>query len=134
MEKRESENRRMENSFLCEQWLQEIIAGIDNFSGRDIVIIAIDGRCAAGKSSLGKLLGEYYQADVIHMDDFYLPPQMRSADWKEIPAGNMDLERFRKEVLQPVKEGEAVLYRPFDCQTGQLAEPSGSQVRNTFKS
>lgn len=88
------------------------------------VMISIDGRCGSGKSSLAAVIREVFSCNVVHMDDFYLPPQMRSADWKEIPAGNMDLERFWKEVLQPVKEGKNVLYRPFDCQTGQLAEPS----------
>ncbi|MBQ8143757.1 MAG: uridine kinase, partial [Butyricicoccus sp.] len=45
-----------------------------------------------------------------------------------IPGGNMDLSRFREEVLTPALAGEAVFYRPYDCQTGsyrpaELIEP-----------
>ncbi len=88
------------------------------------VVISIDGRCGSGKSSLAAVIKEVFSCNVFHMDDFYLPPHRRADDWESIPAGNMDLERFKMEVLQPVKEGSGVLYRPFDCQTGSLAEPS----------
>lgn len=105
----------------CFSVLSEIA---DLLSRKRSVVISIDGRCGSGKTSLASLINEVFSCNVFHMDDFYLPPQKRAADWKDIPAGNMDLERFRKEVLQPVKEGKDVLYRPFDCQTGQLAESS----------
>ena len=111
----------MENSFLCEQWLQEIIAGIDNFSGRDIVIIAIDGRCAAGKSSLGKLLGEYYQADVIHMDDFYLPVELRTLERLSQPGGNVHYERFMAEVLNRFEQGRPMRWNRFNCSDGTMS-------------
>ena len=39
----------------------------------------------------------------------------------EIPGGNMDLERFRTEVLEPVFAGQEVCYRPFDCSAGLCA-------------
>ena len=88
------------------------------------VVISIDGRCGSGKSSLAAVIKEVFSCNVFHMDDYYLPPDRRADDWETIPAGNMDLERFKMEVLQPVKEGKDVLYQPFDCQTGSLAEPS----------
>ncbi len=88
------------------------------------LVISIDGRCGSGKSSLAALIKEVFSCNVFHMDDFYLPPHRRSEDWKTIPAGNMDLVRFRQEVLLPVKGEKDVLYRPFDCQTGRLAEPT----------
>ena len=88
------------------------------------VVISIDGRCGSGKSSLAAVIKEVFSCNVFHMDDYYLPPDRRADNWESIPAGNMDLERFKKEVLQPVKEGKDVLYRPFNCQTGSLAEPS----------
>lgn len=40
---------------------------------------------------------------------------------KEI-GGNVDYERFQKEVLLPLKKKETVLYQPFHCQTMQLQE------------
>ena len=84
--------------------------------------ISVDGRCGSGKSSLAAVIEEVFSCNVFHMDDFYLPPDKRSEDWKNIPAGNMDLQRFRQEVLEPAKEGKTVIYRSFDCQTGQLAK------------
>jgi hypothetical protein len=48
--------------------------------------------------------------------------ERRAADWQTIPGGNMDLERLEQEVLRPARAGEAVRYRPFDCQTGQLGD------------
>ena len=35
-------------------------------------IIAIDGRCAAGKTTLAARLAKELGGDVIHMDDFFL--------------------------------------------------------------
>lgn len=84
-------------------------------------VIAIDGRCGCGKSTLGALMGEVFSCNVLHMDDFYLPKEKRADNWLEIPGGNMDLARFRREVLTPVFAGQAVRYRPFDCSTGTLA-------------
>lgn len=40
---------------------------------------------------------------------------------KEI-GGNVDYERFQREVLLPLKKKETVLYQPFHCQTMQLQE------------
>ncbi len=89
------------------------------------VLIAIDGRCGSGKTGFAALASGVLvcSSDVVHMDDFYLPPDRRAADWMEIPAGNMDLERFRKEVLCfPGRDG-GTAYRPYDCQAGRLKEP-----------
>ena len=38
------------------------------------------------------------------------------------PGGNMDLSRFRQEVLLPARRGETVFYRPFDCRSQTLRE------------
>lgn len=63
-------------------------------------LIAVDGRCGSGKTGFAALTDVLARAaDVVHMDDFYLPPERRAENWMEVPAGNMDLERFREEVL-----------------------------------
>ena len=79
------------------------------------LLLAIDGRCGCGKSSLAAQLAADFGGSVFHMDDFYLPFAARAADWREIPAGNMDLLRFRDEVLAPLRRGETVRYRAYDC-------------------
>lgn len=88
-------------------------------------VIAVDGRCGSGKTGFASLAADMLARGVnlVHMDDFYLPPDRRRQDWMEVPAGNMDLERFREEILGPAQEGRLEAYRPYDCQTGRLREP-----------
>ena len=62
-------------------------------SGRPAVV-AIDGRCGSGKSGLGDLMGRLLPCNVVHMDDYYLPPDRRAENWEQIPAGSMDLARL----------------------------------------
>ncbi len=78
-------------------------------------IVAIDGRCGGGKTTLAKKLAEATGAFVIHMDDFFLQPQQRSAQRLSEPGENVDHERFLCEVLKPVSEGAKAKYRPFLC-------------------
>ena len=45
------------------------------------VIVAIDGRCGAGKSTLAAVLAERLDANLIHMDDFFLRPEQRTPEY-----------------------------------------------------
>lgn len=81
------------------------------------VVVAIDGDCAAGKTTLSELLKEAYTCPVIHMDHFFLQPQQRTVQRLSTPGGNLDRERFILEVIQPIQNKEAFSYRPFCCQT-----------------
>ena len=56
------------------------------------------------------------------MDDFYLQEYQRTQERYNEPGGNVDRERFKKEVLEPLKEHQDVLYRPFDCSTMSISE------------
>ena len=87
------------------------------------VIVAIAGPCAAGKTTLGAKLQEKFDCNLFHMDDFFLRPEQRTEARFQEPGGNVDYERFREEVLEPSKRGEAFYYRPFDCKTFTLAQP-----------
>lgn len=84
------------------------------------VLIAIDGSCGSGKTTLAALLSDLFPCRVFHTDDFYLPIARRTEDWKSIPAGNMDLSRLRDEVLLPARANQTVTYRAFSCQTQTL--------------
>ena len=87
-------------------------------------LIAIDGRCGSGKTGFAALTGVLAcSADVVHMDDFYLPWAKRAENWREVPAGNMDLERFREEVLLSAGKEEPSCYRPYDCPGDRLLDP-----------
>ena len=90
---------------------------------RERVIVAIEGSCAGGKTTLAEALGREYGCTVLPMDDFFLRPEQRTAERFAQPGGNVDYERFFEEVLQPLLRGEPFSYRPFDCSTGALAEP-----------
>ena len=60
-------------------------------------VIAIDGRAASGKSTLAEQLSTLLEADVIHMDDFFLQPYQRTPERLAEIGGNVDYERFAKE-------------------------------------
>ena len=79
------------------------------------VICAIDGGCASGKTSLSELLAQHYTVTVIHLDDFFLRPEQRTQARLSEIAGNIDYERFTEEVLNPLKLGNPIFYRPYDC-------------------
>ena len=81
----------------------------------EIRIIAIDGRCAAGKTTLAAELAEQLGGDVIHMDDFFLPPKLRTPERRSEPGGNVHYERFLTEVIPKLVSGEAFSYQRFDC-------------------
>lgn len=87
------------------------------------LIVAIDGRCGSGKTSLAAALEEKYGYPVIHMDDFFLRPEQRTAERLATPGENVDHERFLTEVLLPLTAGETVTYRPFSCRTMSFCEP-----------
>ena len=78
-------------------------------------VLAIDGRCGSGKTTLAALLAQTLPCRVVHMDDFYLPFAARRPDWRTTPLGNMDLGRLRREVLEPARLGEEIAYHAYDC-------------------
>ena len=83
------------------------------------VLIALDGRCGSGKTTLAdQLARQFPQSIVVHTDDFYLPPAQRVEGWEHIPCANMDLARLRTEVLLPARAGQAVPYRAYSCREG----------------
>lgn len=85
-------------------------------------VIAIDGRCGSGKTYLAGVVGKLFPCNICHMDDFYLPLEQRQQNWKEIPGGNMDLERFLAEVLRPIRAGQKIFYHPYDCRKNGMGE------------
>lgn len=86
------------------------------------LFIAIDGRCAAGKTTLANNLQEFLKCSVIHMDDFFLRPEQRTEERYAQAGNNVDYERLIEEVMEPLKEGKAISYRPFLCSEQRLGE------------
>lgn len=92
-------------------------------SEKETVIVAIDGNCTSGKTTLANQLAANYDCNVFHMDDFFLRPEQRTPERFSEVGGNVDYERFSEEVLLPLKSGKPFSYRPFDCSTFQLTDP-----------
>lgn len=107
--------------------MEEIVSCLKNHiddllnTGKQIVI-AIDGNCTAGKTTLATILEKEYDCNVFHMDDFFLRPGQRTAQRYAQPGGNVDYERFQEEVLIPLKQERSFSYRPFSCSTFTLSD------------
>lgn len=85
-------------------------------------ILAIDGMCAAGKTTLAKTLCNHFGGHIFHMDDFFLPIEKRTKERYQEPGGNVDYERFLETVLIPLSKKQDVLYQRFDCSTMTLSK------------
>ena len=106
-----------------EKNLETVFSRIDRLlARREQVTVAIDGSCAAGKTTLAGQIAERYDCNVFHMDDFFLRTEQRTKERYAQVGGNVDYERFREEVLLPLKAGRWICYRPFDCKTFTLSE------------
>jgi len=108
-----------------EKMIQEVSERLHTLSCKDVpVLIALDGRCAAGKTTLAEKLEKMINGTVFHMDDFFLRPEQRSKERLNTPGGNVDYERFREEILVPLKNGAPkIFYQPYDCHEQQLLQP-----------
>lgn len=78
-------------------------------------ILAIDGRCASGKTTLANELSQSLSCNVVHMDDFYLPFALRTPERMAQPGGNIQFERLKDEIILPLKSGSYAVYRPYAC-------------------
>lgn len=93
------------------------------------MIVAIDGRCAAGKTTIAACLHSKMDCNVFHMDDFFLRMEQRNEERLLEPGGNVDYERFLAEVLAPLSKRMETTYRPYSCQIAQFLEPVSASVK-----
>ena len=100
--------------------INEIIKQEDN-TDRPI-LVAIDGRCGSGKTTLGEYLKGQLDCNLFHMDDFFLRMEQRTPDRMKETGGNVDYERFYETVLIPVQKKESVCYQPFSCKEWRLLD------------
>lgn len=100
--------------------MEEACSFLDKLAQKELarsprLIIALDGRCGSGKTTLAGELVRRYGWGVVHMDHFFLRPAQRTSQRYAAPGENIDHERFLEEVLLPLERGELQSYRPFDC-------------------
>lgn len=93
--------------------LQEAVSRLIQRRGR--IVLAIDGDAASGKTTAADQLVKKYNGAVIHMDDFFLPPDLRTSSRLSEAGGNVHYERFIEEVLPGVRANRAFSYHRFDC-------------------
>ena len=107
---------------MIEEELQKHVSGSSarkNFP----VLLAIDGRCGSGKTTLAGMIAQRYRAEIVHMDDFFLQKEQRTPERLAEPGGNVDRERFRREVILPLLEGrEQFEYQRYDCSRQEPGE------------
>ncbi len=97
--------------------------------GKQPFLVAIDGSSAGGKSTLGAMLAEKLDATLIHMDDFFLPPDLRTRQRLAQPGGNVHYERVLEQVLRPIRRGEGPVYGVFDCSVMAIGQTRAEPVR-----
>lgn len=84
-----------------------------------MVLVGIDGPCAAGKSSLAKAISKVYNCGIIHVDDFFLQPHQCSKKRLEEIGGNVDYERLAPVVAKACK-GKAFSYQAYNCKSQKM--------------
>lgn len=87
-------------------------------------ILAIDGNCGSGKTTLAATLTSRYDSTIISMDDFFLPFSLRTHKRLEEAGGNIHYERFLSEIAEPLSfnRSKAFDYYKFDCSTGTYTQ------------
>lgn len=85
------------------------------------LILAIDGPAASGKSTLSNELSHFYTTTIIRMDDFFLPPHLKTEERLSQIGGNIHYERFKDQILDQLKN-IPFSYERYNCQTNELSD------------
>ena len=102
-----------------------VVMEIENLirnSDKECLIIGIDGRTGAGKTTISKFLHLKFGGNLFHMDDFFLPPDLRTEKRLSEPGGNVHYERFLTDVLPYLGKEQAFSYPVFDCSRMRMGE------------
>lgn len=100
--------------------INDIVENCKPFGKR--TVLAIDGMSASGKTTLAAELADQFSGAVIHTDDFYLPFELRTEERRAQPGGNLDYERFAREVLPYLNQKTEITYGRFSCREGKIVE------------
>jgi uridine kinase len=105
---------------------EALVAAIRGLDRADPTLVAIDGRSAAGKSTLASRVADMTDVSVIDGDDFYAGGT--DDEWDAMSPGEkaahcIDWQRQRS-VLEALARGEAARWHPYDwdANDGRLVE------------
>lgn len=90
-----------------------------------VLVIAIDGHGASGKSTIAAALAEILDASVVHTDDFFRWPSGVGADRStpDDPLGcYYNAARLRAETLEPLRQGRRTTFRRLDRSRNETLE------------
>jgi len=95
-------------------------------SRRGVIVLAIDGHGAAGKSTIAEAVATATRAALVHTDDFFLaqPPRagrpVRPGRPPSVPAMTdyYDWRRLRVQALEPLRARLGAAFRRFDWERG----------------
>lgn len=106
----------------CKKRFHPVVKLIDGLlkSEQTPILAGIDGMCAAGKTTLGYYLKNVFECNLFHMDDFFLQKNQRTQERLDEVGGNVDYERFKKEIITPILKKQNVIYKPYRCDTGEF--------------
>jgi uridine kinase len=95
----------------------------------DVLVVAIDGHGAAGKTTIAAVVAEATGAALVHTDDFFEagpgPGESRGVAPARVSSGAepglsayYDWRRLRDEALEPLRAGRGAAFRRFDWERG----------------
>ena len=97
------------------------------------LLIALDGRSGAGKSTVATRIADATGGAVVEGDDFYAGGT--DAEWAQRDAADkaancIDWRRLRADALEPLLAGRAAAYHPFNFATGAGLAPQTVRIEH----
>ncbi|MDD4213118.1 MAG: hypothetical protein PHY42_06985 [Bacilli bacterium] len=97
---------------------------LENFiANQGSSIIAIEGKCGGGKTTMVDQLSHRLTFSRIPMDDFFLPAKKKTTERLLEVGGNVDYERFLS-LLEDIRRepSDTIVYQKYDCMTNHLSK------------
>lgn len=79
----------------------------------DFTILALEGKCGSGKTTICNLL---QNVTIIDVDDFFLKAELKTKERLNEIGGNIDYELY-EQCLKMIKPTSTITYKTFDCHT-----------------
>ena len=101
--------------------IRRILDDIENIDKEGRIVIAIDGKCGSGKTTLASEIQKQLDVSIVHADDFTIPFEMKTPERLSSPGGNLHSERMLAEFFEKLDEKE-IKYHPFDYSIGRISD------------